>query len=434
MKRSTWLRRLAALTVLALVAAACGNGDEPAPEPEAPAEEPDEAAEEPADAPEDLELNLGYVLPESGPLAFLGPPQIEAITLAVADMNAAGGVLGNDVTLSSGDEAGDGTVAAESAARLVNEGVNAIVGAAATGMSLAFVDAVTSAGVLQCSGSNTGPGFREAEYGGMYFRTAPSDGLQGPFAANVILGDGHTNPAIMARADDYGQGLLEVSSAGIQEAGGTVAAEILYDPEAANFDAEVAELVDSGADALYLIAFDEGAQILAAMIEAGFGPQDFPIYGADGVRSNELAELVDPNNPAVLEGMQGTAPGGGGADETWIERFQAETGVDDPIYAAEVYDCGIIIGLAAELAGTADGTAMAAVLADVTSGGTECSSFEECRDLLAAGEEFAYQTASGIVLERTATGNHEPDSASYEVWIINAEGNVETVRTELASF
>lgn len=432
MKRSIWLRRLAALTVLALVAAACGNGDEPeAPEPEAPAEEP--AAEEPADASDDV-LSLGYVLPESGPLAFLGPPQIEAALLAVADMNAAGGVLGNEVTISSGDEAGDATVAAESAQRLVNEGVNAIIGAAATGMSLAFVDAVTSAGVLQCSASNTGPGLRDADYNGLYSRTAPSDGLQGPFAANVILGDGHTNPAIMARADDYGQGLLEVSAAGITEAGGTVAAEILYDPEAANFDAEVSELIDSGADALYLVSFDEGAQILSAMIEAGYGPQDFPIYGADGVRSNELASLVDPNNPAVLEGMMGTAPGGGGGDDSWISRFQEETGVEDPIYAAEAYDCGIIIGLAAELAGSTDGAAMAAELANVTSGGTECATFAECKELIEAGDDIAYQTATGIVLEQTSSGNHEPDSASYEVWMINAEGAVETVRTELASF
>jgi ABC-type branched-subunit amino acid transport system substrate-binding protein len=47
-------------------------------------------------------LNLGYILPESGPLAFLGPPQIQAVEMAVNEINENGGVLGNDVTLASG--------------------------------------------------------------------------------------------------------------------------------------------------------------------------------------------------------------------------------------------------------------------------------------------------------------------------------------------
>ncbi|MEX0868496.1 MAG: ABC transporter substrate-binding protein [Nitriliruptoraceae bacterium] len=439
MKRSMWLRRIAALSVAALIVAACGGGDdEPAetPEPEAPSEEPSEEPEESEDeAAGDAQLHLGYVLPETGPLAFLGPPMIESVNLAVADMNAAGGVLGSEVLLTTGDEAGDASVAQETASRLLSEGVNAVVGAAATGMTNAIIGTITGAGILECSGSNTGPGFRTTDYNGLYFRTAPSDGLQGAFAAEAILGDGHTNPAIVARADDYGVGLLEITKQQIEAAGGTVAAEITYDPEAANFDAEVSQIVDSGADALYLISFDEGAQILAGLVEAGYSPQDFPIYGSDGVRSNELAERVDPNNPAVLEGMMGTAPGGDEEGQRpFITRLIEETGVEDPIYAAEKYDCAIIIGLAAESAGTVEGAAMADVLYEVTSNGTECADFAECKALAEAGEDFAYQTASGIVLERTEVGNHEPDSAVYEYWQINANGEVETVRTERIGF
>jgi ABC-type branched-subunit amino acid transport system substrate-binding protein len=437
MKRSMWLRRFAALTVVALTVAACGGADEPAPAPEPePAEEP-EAAEEPDDEPEfpiDDQLRLGYILPETGPLAFLGPPMIEAVKLAVDDMNAAGGVLGNEVTLATGDEAGDATVAQETASRLLTEGVNAIVGAAATGMTNAILGSVTGADVLQCSGSNTGPGFRTLDTNGMYFRTAPSDGLQGAFAAEVILGDGHTNPAVVARADDYGQGLLEVTVAQIEGAGGTVAAQFTFDPEAANFDAEVSQIIDSGADALYLIAFDEGAQILAGLVEAGYGPQDFPIYGSDGIRSNTLAGLVDPGNPAVLEGMQGTAPGAEEGERPFITRLIEETGVEDPIFAAEKYDCAIIMGLAAELAGTAFGPAMAQQLEEVTSNGTACGNFAECKALIEAGEDIAYQTASGVVLERTESGNHEPARASYEHWRINAEGQVESIADRLVGF
>ena len=220
-RRSLWFRHLAVLSVLGLVLAACGtDDDEPDDDPV------DQDVDDDDEDVEDVErdegaLSLGYILPESGPLAFLGPPQIEAVNLAVQDINDAGGVLGNDVTVSAGDEAGDAAVASESAERLIGEGVDAIIGAAASGMSLAIVDAVTGAGVLQCSASNTAPTFTDGDYGGLYFRTAPTDALQGPVLAEAIVEDGNTQVAILARADDYGRGLMEATQAGAHCVPGT---------------------------------------------------------------------------------------------------------------------------------------------------------------------------------------------------------------------
>ena len=447
MRRSMWVRQLAVVTALGLVAAACGNGEEAdelvEEDEEEEVEEEEEEVEEPEEEPEEDEeaaegdegaLNLGYVLPESGDLAFLGPPQIEAATLAVQDMNDAGGVLGEEVTLASGDEAGDTTLASEAAQQHINDGVDAIIGAAASGMSLAFVDAVTDAGVLQCSGSNTAPTFTDGDYNGLYFRTAPTDALQGPVLAEAIVGDGNTNPAIMARADDYGQGLMDATVAELEAQGATVAAEITYDPDAANFDAEVGQAADSGADSVAIIAFDEGAQILATMVEQGLSTAEIPIYGADGMRSNDLAELVDPGDPSVIEGLRGTSPGGADVSTDFLDRYQEETGLDDTTFAAEVYDCGILIGLAAELAGSTAAEDIAANMVEVTAGDTECSSFEECRDLIADGESVAYQTASGVVLTTTDTGNGEPESGSYEVWEVDGEGAVSTTDVVVSSF
>jgi ABC-type branched-subunit amino acid transport system substrate-binding protein len=452
MKRSLWLRRMAAVTALALAAAACGNGDDAAvDEPDDTEEvdtedEPDETDTEDETGDGDVDevesdgvLNLGYILPESGPLAFLGPPQIQAVEMAVNEINENGGVLGNDVTLASGDEAGDATIAAESAQTHISNGVNAIIGAAASGMSLAFVDAVTSAGVLQCSASNTALTFTNNDYNGLYFRTAPSDILQGPVLAETVVGDGNTNPAILARADDYGQGLMDAVVEALQDQGADIAEQITYDPEAASFEAEVNQVAGSGADSVILISFDEGAQILASMVEQGLGPANMPVYGADGVRSNDLAGLVDPNDPGVLEGMKGTAPG---ADESeaeegtgFLARFQEETGLDDTTYAAEAYDCTVIIALAAEVAGTDDGAAIAAEMVGITEeGGTECSSFAECVEFARNGEDFTYVTASGITLTSTDTGNGEPDSGSYEVWEIDGEGQVQSLEFVISSF
>jgi ABC-type branched-subunit amino acid transport system substrate-binding protein len=452
MKRSLWFRRMAAVTALALAAAACGNGETDdattetetdteteveeteEPEEETEVEETEETEEEAAPAESDGVLRLGYILPESGPLAFLGPPQIQAMQMAVDEINAAGGVFGEEVTVSSGDEAGDATIASESAQRLIGEGVDGIIGAAASGMSLSFVDSVTSAGVVQCSGSNTAPTFTDGDYNGLYFRTAPTDALQGPVLAETMVGDGVTNPAIMARADDYGQGLMDATVAELEAQGATVAARITYDPEAANFEAEVNEVAASGADAVAVIGFDEGAQILATMVEQGLGPDSIPVYGADGLKSNDLAGLVDPNDESVLEGMRGTAPGGGDVSAAFVERYQEETGLEDTTFAAEVYDCTMLIALAAVAADSDDGAAMGEVLVELTTGDTECSSFEECVEALEAGDSIAYQTASGVVLTRTSTGNGEPESGSYEVWEIDDSGTVNTVDVVVSSF
>ena len=57
-----------------------------------------------------------------------------------------------------------------------------------------------------------------------------------------------------------------------------------------------------------IITFAEGAQLLQSMIEAGLGPDDIPIYVADGFKDTVLAASVDPDDLSVLDGIKGTAP------------------------------------------------------------------------------------------------------------------------------
>ncbi len=425
MLRPTVLRMLALLLALALVIAACAEDDdeveeEPEEDPVEEEDEPDEDDDEPeddeeAEAPEADGMLFGYVLPESGPLAFLGPPQVESLNLAIEDINAAGGVLGADVTVSGGDEAGDPAVASEDTERLLGEGVHAIIGAAASGISTQIVGQITGAEVAQCSGSNTAAVIDEAETG-FYMRTAPTDVLQGPVLGDVIVGDGFLDVAIMARADDYGQGFLEDLSASITEQGGDVLAEVLYDPEAASFTADVESAIADDPEAIAIIGFDEGAQVIADLIEAGYGPQDIALYTADGMRGATLWEGVDPDNPAVLEGMRGTAPG---ASLDYNERLTDIDGVDDPIFGGQVYDCVVVLALAAEAAGSYDAADFQPELRDITQDGTECSSFEECAGLLADGEDIDYQGVSGPI---EWNEQYNVTSATYEIFEFDAEG------------
>lgn len=227
-------------------------------------DEPDVPDDPPA--PEDT-FRMGYVLPETGPLAFLGPPQIESVRMAVSQMNEAGGILGADVELFEGDEAGDVGVASESVDSLLGNDVHAIMGAAASGMSLGIIDQITGAGVLQCSASNTAPDFTGYDDNGLYFRTAPSDVLQGPLMAEEISADGHSSVAIIPRADDYGVGLANSIESALEEIGVEVVYNEPYDEEAPTFDADVSAALADDPDAVVLISFDEGVEILQELIE-----------------------------------------------------------------------------------------------------------------------------------------------------------------------
>ncbi|WP_308259081.1 ABC transporter substrate-binding protein [Pseudonocardia sp. H11422] len=411
---------MAGLSVVALVAAGCGGGDaDGGPAPGAGA------------AGGNGVLELGYALPQTGQLAFLGPPQIQAARYAVSQINEAGGVLGQPVPeLVGGDESDQAAVAQQSADRVLAAGVDALIGAAASGMSLAIIDRVTGSEVVQCSGSNTAPNFTDYNDGGYYFRTAPSDALQGPILAETIISDRHSRVAIVARADDYGVGLADATAQSLQEAGATVATNETYDPNAQNFDALVQQVRGAQPDAVVVIAFEEGTQILQGLIEAGLGPDAVGVYGADGLRSEELPALVAPGNPGVLAGMKGTAPASAANEQFVTDLRQFAPDLVEVQFAPQVFDCVNIIALAAAVAGTDDPTVFKDEIVGVTKDGTKCTTFAECRQLVADGQNIDYDGASGP-LEFVDAG--EPGTASIEIYTFNAQGQLQTLDTVQSS-
>jgi branched-chain amino acid transport system substrate-binding protein len=179
-----------------------------------------------------------------------------------------------------------------------------------------------------------------------------------------------------------------------------------------------------------VIAFEEGTQILQGMIEAGLGPDAVGIYGADGLRSEELPELVAPGNPAVLAGMKGTAPASAGNDEFLTSLKQFAPDLVEVQFAPQVFDCVTTIALAAESAGSDDPAAFAPAVVDVTKDGEKCTSFAQCQQLIAAGLDIDYDGASGP-LEFVPAG--EPGTASIEVYGFDEQGRLQTLDTVQAT-
>jgi hypothetical protein len=223
--------------------------------------------------PGDGTLTLGGLLPTSGDLAFLGPPEIAGVELGIQEINENGGVNGADVVYAETADSGDGTpnIAPSSVDRLLSQDVDVVVGAASSSVSLSVIDKITQAGVVQISPANTSTAFDTYADAGLYFRTAPSDVLQGQVMASTLVGDGHQNIAIMARQDSYGEALAENVRKFFEEQGGTVVSYQLYSPEAATYTAEVEAIKAEDPDAIVLIAFDETKKIVPELKKNGLG-------------------------------------------------------------------------------------------------------------------------------------------------------------------
>jgi ABC-type branched-subunit amino acid transport system substrate-binding protein len=239
-------------------------------------------------------LTIGTLLPETGNLAFLGPPEIAGVQMAVDEINENGGFNGKDVVLTEGDS-GDTTTdtAVQTVTRELQEKVDAIIGAASSSVSASVIDQITEAGVTQISPANTSKQFSDYDDKGLYFRLGPSDILQGQVLAEVIAEDGAASLVILNFDDDYGNGLAEDLKASFEAGGGEVVDTITYDPQAQTFDSEVQAALAADADAMALIGFDETSRLLVALVEGGIGPQEIPTYLVDGNIGNPLGERFD---------------------------------------------------------------------------------------------------------------------------------------------
>ena len=439
MRKPGKFRLLVALFMaFALLAAACGDDDDTA------SEETDDTTEETTDdttedttedttdgAASDCEpgegdgvLKIGTVLPETGNLAFLGPPEFAAAELAVQDINAAGGVLDADVELFQGDSGDTSTdVASQTVDRHLNEGVDAFIGAASSGVSFTFIDKVTGACKIHFSPANTSPDFTDYDDNGLYFRTAPSDVLQGRVLADLIVADGHESATVIALQDPYGEGLLQYTMEPLEEQGVVVDENFVYDPFAENFDAEVQRVVDADSDALVLIGFDESARILTGLFENGYTPDQKGIYLVDGNVGNALGEQVS----ASLVGVKGTLPAAEITEDFRARLLEVDPELQDYSYAPETYDAVTITALAALVAGSDDAVAIAAEINGVTRDGEKCTTFEECKTMIEAGTDIDYDGPSG---PQTFGEAGEPSEASFAILSYGEGNTIDTEATE----
>ena len=370
----------------------------------------------------DLTLKLGSLLPKTGSLAFLGPPMESGVGLAVEEVNAA--EAGITIDLTAEDEGDTDTKAYEtSIEKLRNADVSAIVGAAASGVSKLVLDGNVSAGILQISASNTSPDFTAWEDDGLYFRTAPSDLLQGEVLANLIAADGAKTLGIIYQNDAYGTGLNDALTTTFEGTGGEVVESVSFNVGDAQFDAQVESIKAQNPDAVAIVSFEQFKTIAPLLVNAGISADKF--YMVDGNLSDYGDEIS-----VSLEGAQGTKAGPALEDD-FTDRLQASwtaagnPEVKDFTYAAEAYDAVILVALASLAAGSTEGADIAAKMQEVSGGsgdGEKCTSFAECAKIINDGGTADYDGYSGDV---TFDENGDPQGATIGIYKYVAGNTIE---------
>ncbi len=364
-------------------------------------------------------LVVGTILPVTGNLSFLNPPEQAGVGLAVSDINAAGGVNGKMACIIQGDsgDSTDLTVSTASAQKLITAKVSVAIGAASSSVSLNVVDAFASAKIVQISPANTSA--KLSGYGPYYWRTAPPDSVQGSALGQLITGDGNQKVAFLVFNDSYGTGLRDFTQKAIEASGGTVVYGGTgkgqeFPPGQTTFSSEVTAAKATSPDAIVILAFDETKAIIPELVAQGWTMPK--TYMSDG----NTADYGKDFAASTMTKAQGTVPGAYPNDAfkgqltSWYKTVQGGD-LGDYTYGPEAYDSTTLAALAALKAKSNVSADIQKQLAAVSgaNGGTKCKSYAECAPLVTAGTDIQYVGQAGT---GPFNAKNEPSSAFIGIY------------------
>jgi ABC-type branched-subunit amino acid transport system substrate-binding protein len=362
-------------------------------------------------------LRVGTLVPASGTFQFLNASQVAGVNTAIAEINAAGGVNGVPVEVFHADSADAGTTTAEaSLADLLTKPVDVVVGPSSSVLVERLAPAIVAAGIPLISPAATATVLTELPDDGLIFRTVPTYGAQGGALAEVISEKGPVDVALIAFDDAGSAALRESLTAGLDAAGSTLVADETFDASTSDYAPLIQAIVDAEPAAVVLASpgqVQEQAKVIIQLLHnAGYG-------GAKLWLTTQNAADYSQALPAgLLTGVNGIIEGFE-PDEAFKNRLkQADGALTIFRYAAESYDATILAALAAVVAGDDGGRSIAAALESVSRGGTKCTSFAECLDVLETQDDIDYDGVSG---PQNWDHNGDISPAYYGVFTFNGE-------------
>jgi ABC-type branched-subunit amino acid transport system substrate-binding protein len=351
-------------------------------------------------------VKIGVLLPLTGALAEFGEAFRKAGDLAANHFAGAG----FPIQLIVVDTETAAPPAVEAARTLVDvEGVHALVGAAASGVTIPVAKSVSiPSEVPQISYASTSPLITvlPADEGKDFlFRTCPSDALQGVIMGKLAWDAGYKTAAVVYVNNPYGEGLAEQFKESFEFRGGKVTAMVPHDEAPApTYVSELRKAAEAKPEVLAAVSYPGHATVyLKEAIEGGFFDE---FLFCDGTKSTEMPKEIGPE---YLDGMLGTAPGSAltPSYDMFVGEYTAVYGEVPPLpFMTNTYDAIVVIGLAAAKC-EADGVEINPInirdrLREVANPpgetitpGTE--SIKKALEFLKAGEAINYEGAAGSV-------------------------------------
>lgn len=251
------------------------------------------------DASNSNEIVIGHYGSMTGSEATFGQSTDNGIKLAVDEINAAGGINGKTIRLITYDDKGDAREAGTAVTRLTTkDGVVAVLGEVASGLSLAGAPVCQQAGVPMVSPSSTNP--KVTKVGDMIFRVCFIDPFQGAVCAKFAReheGLKAEKAAILTdQASPYSVGLQEEFEKAFEKLGGKVVSIQQYQGGDQDFSAQLTAIRSSEPDIVFVPGYytDVGNVALQAR-KLGLKT---PLLGGDGWDSSKLGEIAG----AAIEG------------------------------------------------------------------------------------------------------------------------------------
>jgi branched-chain amino acid transport system substrate-binding protein len=302
------------------------------------------------------QLKLGVTGPFTGPNAAFGAQIKQGSDQAVADINAAGGILGQKITVTYGDDVSDPKQGVSVANKFASEGVKWVVGPFNSGVTMPSSEVYQENGIVVVTPSATNPKITER---GMWniFRTCGRDDQQGSVAGAYIAKNFKGKKvAIVHDKTTYGQGLADETKKAMTKAG---MKEVLYEgvnTGEKDFSALVSKIKAAGADLVYWGGLHtEGGLIVRQMRDQGLKTV---MMSGDGITTDEFASVGGPGVEGTLM-TYGPDPRKNPAAKAVVEKFRAKK-FEPEAYTLYSYAALEVLKQAAEAAKTLDPKKVAA--------------------------------------------------------------------------
>jgi branched-chain amino acid transport system substrate-binding protein len=296
------------------------------------------------------QIKMGVAGPITGPNAAFGAQLTMGTQQAVDDINKAGGILGQQITLEQGDDVSDPKQGVSVANKFVGDGVKFVVGHFNSGVTIPASDVYSENGLLFITPSATNPKVTDRMLWDA-FRTCGRDDQQGmlwaEYARDKLKGK---KIAVVHDKTTYGKGLADAALDNMHKFG---IKEVLYEgvnTGEKDYSAIVSKIKESGADfVMWGGLHTEGGLIIRQMRDQGMKTV---MISGDGITDNEFAQIGGPGVEGTLMSF-GPDPRNNPTAKDIVAEFKAKN-FDPEAYTLYSYAAVQIMKQAAEKAKSLD--------------------------------------------------------------------------------